>query len=157
LPVSGIDDVHLAMSTQVECVDHHHGHHPREESLGGVTMEVRMNTHRNAGRAIRSLWILIGIMIISLGVLSTAVASPPSPLVGIGFAASALVFTIALVLAGRVTIALERARRAARPPLEIADSFPILSRVFRRKPYLVHQPQPPEATVPTSRTGQKRN
>jgi hypothetical protein len=119
-------------------------------------MEVRRNTHRNSGRAIRSLWILIGIMIISLGVVSTTVASAPSPLVGIGFAAGALVFTIALILAGRVTIALERARRAARPPQGIADSFPILSRAFRRKPFLVHQPQSPEGTVPTSRTGQKQ-
>jgi hypothetical protein len=84
--------------------------------------------HRNSGHTIRSRWILIGIMIVSLGVLSTMVASPPSPLVGIGFAASALIFSLALILAGRITNDMERARRAARSPIEAHTSFPILSR-----------------------------
>jgi hypothetical protein len=103
-------------------------------------MEVRRSARRNSGRAILSLWILIGIMIISLGVLSTTVASPPSPLVGISFAISALVFILALILAGRITIALERARRAARPPTTVSESFPILSKLFRRKPRPAQQP-----------------
>ncbi|MET4781593.1 hypothetical protein [Glaciihabitans sp. UYNi722] len=102
-----------------------------------------MGTRPSAGRAIRSRWILIAIMIVSLGILSTTVASAPSPLVGISFAASALIFTLALILAGRITIALERARRAARPPIEADNSFPILSRVFRRQPRLARQPQQP--------------
>jgi hypothetical protein len=103
-----------------------------------------MNTQGKSGRAIGSLWILIGIMIVSLGVLSTTVAAPASPVVGISFAASALVFTLALILAGRITIALEKARRAARPPIEVSDSFPILSTVFRRQPRPAQPPQPPQ-------------
>lgn len=88
---------------------------------------------RNSGRAIRSLQILIVITVISLGVLSAMVTAPPSPLVGIGFAASALIFTASLTLASRITIALERARRATKPSMMAADdSFPVLSRIFRR-------------------------
>jgi Kef-type K+ transport system membrane component KefB len=103
-------------------------------------MEARRNVRPNSGRAILSLWILIGIMIVSLGALSTTIASSPSPLVGIGFATSALVFLLALILAGRITIALERARRAARPPTTVSESFPILSRVLRRRPHPAPQP-----------------
>jgi hypothetical protein len=101
-----------------------------------------MGSRPSAGLAIRSLWILIAIMIVSLGILSTTIASPPSPLVGISFAASALIFTIALILAGRITIALERARRrTARQPIAVSNSFPVLSRIFRRTPRLAHQPR----------------
>jgi hypothetical protein len=103
-----------------------------------------MGTRPRPGRAMRVRWILIGVMIISLGVLSTTVASPASPLVGISFAASALIFALALMLASRITIALEKARRAARPPIEVSDSFPILSRMLRRKHRLAQQPQPPQ-------------
>lgn len=99
-------------------------------------MAARVNAHRNSGRAIRSLWILIGIMILSLGGLSKTVASPPSPLAGIGFAAGALVFTFALILASRITIALERARRAARRAIEAhnhTDAAPIAEEANTRQ------------------------
>jgi hypothetical protein len=103
-------------------------------------MDDQSNMRRNSGKAIRSLWLLIGIMTISLGALSSTVASPPSPLMGIGFAASALVFVVSLMLAGRITIALERARRVARPPIENYNTFPIVRKLFRPRRRQVHVP-----------------
>ncbi len=82
-------------------------------------------------RAHRSLWILIGIAIVAAGVVSTLVMAPPSPLVGIGFGLSAAILGVSLLLAGRVTIALERARRLSRPAAPEANSYPILSELFR--------------------------
>ena len=63
------------------------------------------------GRVYRSLWILVGITVVAAGALSSSLAAPPSPLTGLSFAISALIFIAALTLAARVTIALERARR----------------------------------------------
>lgn len=48
------------------------------------------------------------------GVLTTSLAALPRPLTGLSFAGSSLVFIVALGLAARVTIALERARRQSR-------------------------------------------
>lgn len=59
-----------------------------------------------------------------------AVSAPPSPLVGIGFAASALILLVAMTLAGRVTIALERARRRDRPAPPLT-SAPLFDRLMR--------------------------
>lgn len=77
---------------------------------------------------------LIVISILASGGLSTALSAPPNPLTGLAFALSAVVLVVAGLLAARVVIALERARRAARrqhathPPLTTA--FPILSRLL---------------------------
>ncbi|MHB1235641.1 MAG: hypothetical protein ACYCZK_08200 [Microbacteriaceae bacterium] len=49
------------------------------------------------------------------GTLTSSLAAPPSPLVGLTFAVSAVVFIVAFGLAARVTIAIERARRRAHP------------------------------------------
>ncbi|MES2094858.1 MAG: hypothetical protein V4531_13765 [Actinomycetota bacterium] len=83
-------------------------------------------------RAHRSLWILIGIAILAAGGVSAAVTAPPSPLVGLGFGLSALVLAVSFLLAGRVTIALERARRLSRPAArQEANPYPVLSKLFR--------------------------
>ncbi len=87
------------------------------------------------GRAHRSLWILIGIAILAAGGVSAAVTATPSPLVGIGFGLSALILVVSLLLAGRVTIALERSRRLSRPvAASEPNPYPVLSRLFRVSP-----------------------
>lgn len=85
-------------------------------------------------RAHRSLWLLVGIMVVSLGAVTSAAAAPPSPLTGTAFAVGAVVFLLALVLASRVTIALERARRRDRPaPVETRRPI-LFDRLLRRAP-----------------------
>lgn len=54
---------------------------------------------------------LIATMVVTAGAISAAVSAPPRPLVGFSFALSSAIFTAALILAGRVMIALERGRR----------------------------------------------
>lgn len=82
-------------------------------------MNKRMTTIRHGRsplrRAYRSLWILVGITILMAGALTGSLAAPPSPLTGLSFALSALLFLVAFALAVRVTIALERARRQSLP------------------------------------------
>ncbi len=95
-----------------------------------------MNGARTSGlsspqRAHRALWILVTTMILMSGAVSAAVQAPPSPLVGFTFAAGSAVLVIALILAARVTIALERDRRHRRPPQPRVDAFPIVSRLIR--------------------------
>ncbi|TDW28886.1 hypothetical protein [Cryobacterium psychrophilum] len=85
-------------------------------------------------RAHASLWILIGIAILAAGGLTSTVMAPPSPIVGFGFGVSALLLAASLVLAGRVTIALERARRNSRPVIPDNDSLPILRKLLRIAP-----------------------
>ncbi len=84
-------------------------------------------------RAYVSLWILVGVMIVSAGGVSASLAAPPSAWAGVGFAVSSVLFVAALILAGRVTIALERARRKTLPQAPLTETFPILSRLLRRK------------------------
>lgn len=100
-------------------------------------MNERTNTTQRRpsplGRAHRSLWILIGIAILMAGALTTALAAPPSPLTGLSFALSAMIFVVVFALATRVTIALERARRMARPTTASElNPYPVLSRLVRR-------------------------
>lgn len=64
-------------------------------------------------RAVRSLWILIGIAVLAAGSLSTALTAGAAPLTGVRVALSGLVLVGSVVLAARVLIALERARRRA--------------------------------------------
>lgn len=67
------------------------------------------------GRAHRSLWILVAVTIAMAGALTGSLSAPPGPLTGLSFAVSAVVFVVALALAARVTIALERVRRRSDP------------------------------------------
>lgn len=83
-------------------------------------------------RANRWLMILIAIMIVTAGAITSAVTAPPSPLVGLSFGLSSLIFAAALILAARVTIALERARRRAHPPPPETNPFPLLSKLLKR-------------------------
>lgn len=85
-------------------------------------------------RAYRSLWILVGITILMAGALTASLAAPPSPLTGLSFAVSALIFVVAFTLAVRVTIALERARRMTRPTTASElNPYPVLSRLVQRR------------------------
>lgn len=84
-------------------------------------------------RAHRWLVFLIAIMVATAGAITAAVTAPPSPLAGLSFGLSSLIFAAALILAGRVTIALERARRRALPPPPETNPFPIVSKLLRPK------------------------
>lgn len=86
-----------------------------------------------SSRANYALWTLTAIMIATAGGITASVSAPPSPLVGLSFALSSLIFVAALVLAARVTIALERARRRAHPARPISNPFPALTKLLRRK------------------------
>ena len=93
-----------------------------------------LRSGQSAGRrAHRWLVLLIVVMIVAAGASTAAVTAPPSPVVGVSFGLSSLIFVAAFILAGRVTIALERARRRALPPPPEANPFPLLSKLFKRK------------------------
>lgn len=62
-------------------------------------------------RALRSFWGLTFICVAAAGSFSAALAAPAGPLTGARVAFSGLVLLVALVLAARVLVALDRARR----------------------------------------------
>lgn len=64
-------------------------------------------------RAHRSFWVLLLIAVIAAGSLTSAVAVDPSPVTGLGVGVSGVVLLSSLVLAARVMLADERARRRA--------------------------------------------
>ncbi len=84
-------------------------------------------------RAHRWLVILIAVMVATAGAMTAAVTATPSALVGLSFGLSSLIFVAAFTLAGRVTIALERARRRALPPPPETNPFPLLIKLFTHK------------------------
>lgn len=63
-------------------------------------------------RAVRSLWILVGIAVMASGALSAALSADTGPFTGARVAASGIVLVASVVLAARVLFAIERARRA---------------------------------------------
>jgi hypothetical protein len=65
-------------------------------------------------RARRSFWILLLVSVLAAGSLSNALASASGQITGVRVAVSGLVLVIAMTLAGRVMIALDRAHRQAR-------------------------------------------
>lgn len=65
-------------------------------------------------RAQRSFWLLVAVAVLAIGALSSALAAQPSPLTGVGVAASGLILIASLAFAARVQVALERARPRAR-------------------------------------------
>jgi hypothetical protein len=85
------------------------------------------------GRAHQTLWILTVVMVLTAGGITLTVGASPSPLAGIGFALSSTIFILALILASRVTIALERFRRRARPSSRHEERLPLLARLLRRR------------------------
>ena len=66
-------------------------------------------------RARKSFWTLVLIAALAAGALSAALKAHPSPAAGATVAISGAVLAISLTLATRVLLALERARRSARP------------------------------------------
>lgn len=73
---------------------------------------------RTPRRAVISFWVLVGLAVISAGVVTSSVAAPASPGTAVTFALSAVTLIISLALAGRVMRALDRTRRTApvKPP-----------------------------------------
>ncbi len=69
-----------------------------------------ISAHR---RAQRSFWLLVMLCVLAAGSLSSALVAPPSPLTGLRVAASGLLLLGSGVLALRVMVAIERARRTA--------------------------------------------
>lgn len=59
-------------------------------------------------RVRRNFWLLCLAAMVALGVLSTAVRQPPSPLTGMLTAVSALAVVVTLSLAGRILLVVTR-------------------------------------------------
>lgn len=59
----------------------------------------------------RSFWILVVCAALSMGALSAVLARPPAPLTALLVAVSGVAVVLLLALAGRVLLALDRARR----------------------------------------------
>lgn len=73
-------------------------------------------TPNPTARAQKSFWALVLIAALATGALSTALKAHPSPIAGATVAASGAALAISLTLATRILLALDHARRAARPP-----------------------------------------
>ena len=69
----------------------------------------------STARARRTFWVLLVVAVLATGALSTALRAEPSPAVGAMVAVSGAVLAVSLTLATRILLALDRARRAARP------------------------------------------
>ncbi len=67
-------------------------------------------------RARRAFWTLTAVALLAMGALSSALAATPGPLTGVFVMGAGTVLVLALGLAARVLLALERARAAGRPP-----------------------------------------
>jgi uncharacterized membrane-anchored protein len=72
-----------------------------------------VSTNDSSRRARRAFWWLTLVAVAAAGSLSAAVAAPPNVTTGLRVAVSGLALVVALVLAARVFIADERARRRA--------------------------------------------
>ena len=67
-------------------------------------------------RAQRMFWMLTVVALLAMGALSAALGADPGPLIGLLVIFSGTVLIMALALAARVLIAMERARPGRRPP-----------------------------------------
>ncbi|WP_458041744.1 MULTISPECIES: hypothetical protein [Bacteria] len=84
-------------------------------------------------RAHQSLAVLTVAAILLVGAASALANAQPSPLVGLGFGVIATLAVAAVLLAARVTIALERARRRVLPPAPARPvSAPVMTRLVSR-------------------------
>ena len=64
-------------------------------------------------RARRAFWALLIVAALAMGILSSALKRNPGPLTGLAVAVSGTVLLLALTLACRIMIALDRAHRRA--------------------------------------------
>lgn len=62
-------------------------------------------------RARRMFWILVGMAVLAAGALSSGLAAASSPFTGLRVASSGIVLVVALTLATRILVRVERARR----------------------------------------------
>lgn len=76
-----------------------------------------MTTSPTPRRAHRSLAVLIGSSVLLLGAVTALTSAPPSALTALAFAVSSTLLAVTLLLAARVIIFLERARRRATPTI----------------------------------------
>ena len=72
-------------------------------------------TPNPTARARKSFWALVLIALLATGALSTALKTHASPTAGAAVAVSGAILAISLTLATRILLALDHARRAARP------------------------------------------
>ena len=84
-------------------------------------------------RARRSFWVLALVSVLAAGSLSNALASEPGSITGIRVAISGLVLVVAVTLAGRVMIALDRVHTLARTASEPPRRATAAARENRRK------------------------
>ena len=84
-------------------------------------------------RARRSFWVLALVSVLAAGSLNNALASDPGSITGIRVAISGLVLVVAVTLAGRVMIALDRVRTVARTASEPPRKATAAARENRRK------------------------
>ena len=61
-------------------------------------------------RISRNFWLLVTATVLAVGLLSTAVRMPPSPVAGVVTAVSALLVVTSLTLAGRILVVTSRSR-----------------------------------------------
>lgn len=65
-------------------------------------------------RALRAFWALTVVAVLAAGLLDDALGAAPSPTTGLRVAGSGLALVASVALAGRVLLALDRARRRSR-------------------------------------------
>ena len=83
-------------------------------------------------RARRSFWVLLSAAVLAAGSLSHALAAEPGQATGLRVAISGLVLVVAMTLAGRAMIALDRAHRQAPRFPNHAAKTPMPARENRR-------------------------
>jgi len=81
-------------------------------------------------RAHQSLAVLLFVSILAAGGVTAAIMADPSPMSGIGFAASAVLLAVSVTLAARVVIALERVRRMSRAPAKPLPNAPLFTKLI---------------------------
>lgn len=102
-----------------------------------ISNRVTRNSRSPLRRAHQSLSVLLIVSILAAGGVSAAIMADPSPMAGIGFAASAVLLAIAGTLAARVVIALERVRRMSHAPAKPLPNAPLFNKLassLRRRP-----------------------
>ena len=83
-------------------------------------------------RARRSFWILLLASVLAAGSLSNALAAEPGQTTGMRVAISGFVLVVAMTLAARAMIALERAHRQARTTSEPPNTMATATRDRRK-------------------------
>ena len=101
--------------------------------------EVTPRSRSPLRRAHQSLSVLLIVSILAAGGVTASITAEPSPVAGIGFAASAVLLAISGTLSVRVVVALERVRRMSRAPVKPLPNAPLFNKLMRS----LHRQPPP--------------